>query len=206
MTIGWLLKPSPKGRDWVNQMVASRADQHDQDKLARWHGDLAGGVAGGFPLHALFLVSENDRTAHDVFRAFRSRFEELGAGFQHLVIFGQHGVSQAEKTLLARLGLAAEDIPSLVLLTASDTPLVYTLPLLLGDVGSAEDLRPEAVDPTQAPWRQVLAQVEMTATSAGTGEVKVRALALENIPGMSAGFRLGEPVIDLVAGMLEQVS
>ena len=189
-------------------MVASRADQHDKDKLARWHGDLAGGVTGSFPLHALLLVSENNRAAHDVFRTFRSRFEELGAGFQHLVIFGQHGVSQAEKTLLTRLGLAAEDIPSLVLLTASNTPMVYTLPLLSGDVGPAEDVRPEAGVPTQAPWRQVLAQVEMTAVSAGVGEgeVKVRALALESIPGMSAGFRLGEPVIDLVAGMLEQVS
>ena len=95
---------------------------------------MAGGVTDSFPLHALLLVSENNRAAHDVFRTFRSRFEELGAGFQHLVIFGQHGVSQAEKTLLTRLGLAAEDIPSLVLLTASNTPMVYTLPLLSGDV------------------------------------------------------------------------
>ena len=185
-------------------MAASRADQHDQDKLARWHADLAGGVTGGFPrgfpVYALFLVSGKDRAAHDVFRAFRSRFEELGAGFQHLVIFGQHGVSQAERTLLARLGLAAEAIPSLVLLTASDYPLVYTLPLSSGDV------TPEAKDPQQAPWRQVLAQVELVGagTGAGEGEVKVRELALEDIPGMSPGIRLSEPVIDLVAGMLGQ--
>ena len=179
-------------------MSASRADQHDKDKLARWHQDLAGGVSGGFPLHALFLVSEVDRAAHDVFRAFRSRFEELGAGFQHLVIFGQHGVSQAEQTLLAGLGLAADAIPSLVLLIASDPPLVYTMPLPLGDDG------PEAEDSQQAPWRQVLAGVELAVASAGEEEVK--ALALEDIPGMRAGIGLSEPVIDLVAGMLEQLN
>ncbi len=126
-------------------MSASRADQHDEDKLVRWHGDLVGGVTGGFPVHAVFLVSEEDRAAHDIFRAFRSRFEELGAGFQHLVIFGQHGVSQAEKTLLARLGLAADSIPSLVLLTASDPPLVFTLPLAAGD------RRPAARGPGAGP-------------------------------------------------------
>ncbi len=181
-------------------MTASRADQHDQDKLARWHRDLAGGVTGGpprgFPVYAMFLVSAEDRAAHDVFRAFRSRFEELGAGFQHLVIFGQHGVSQAEQTLLARLGLAADAIPSLVLLTASDPPLVYSLPLLAGDVRQADD-------PQQAPWRRVLAWVELAEESAGEGEIK--ALDLGNIPGMSAAIRLVEPVIDLVAGMLEEL-
>ena len=178
-------------------MAASRADQHDQDKLARWHRDLGDGGTGGFPLHALFLVSEKDRAAHDVFRAFRSRFEELGAGFQHLVIFGQHGVSQAEKTLLARLGLPADGIPSLVLLTASDPPLVYTLLLASGDVG------PEASDPYQATWRQVLALVEPAGVGAGGGEVK--AMAWADIPGMKTGPGLGEPVIDLVAGVLGQL-
>ena len=181
-------------------MGASRADQHDRDKLERWQRDLAGGVTGGFPLHALFLVSEVDRAAHDVFRAFRSRFEELGAGFQHLVIFGQHGISQAEQTLLARLGLAADAIPSLVLLTASDPPLVYTLPLPSGDVG------PEPRDQDQALWRQVLAAVELAEAGAEQGEVKAGALALGNIPGMSAGIGLGEPVIDLVAGTLGQLN
>lgn len=179
-------------------MAASRADQHDKDKLARWHGDLAGGATGAFPLHALFLVSEVDRAAHDVFRAFRSRFEELGAGFQHLVIFGQHGVSQAEQMLLARLGLAADAIPSLVLLTASDLPLVYTLPLPSGEVG------PEVEDSQRDPWGQVLARVELAEASGSAGEVK--ALALGNIPGMNTGTELSEPVIDLVAGMLEQLS
>ena len=179
-------------------MAASKADQHDEDKLARWQRDLAGGVSGGFPLHAVFLVSEGDRAAHDVFRAFRSRFEELGAGFQHLVIFGQHGVSQAERMLVARLGLPADAIPSLVLLTVSDPPLVYCLPLPSGDVG------PEAKDPDQTPWRRVLAQVEQAEASVVEREVK--ALALGNIPGMSAGIELSDPVIDLVAGTLGQLN
>ncbi len=179
-------------------MAASKADQHDEDKLARWQRDLGGGVSGGFPLHAVFLVSEGDRAAHDVFRAFRSRFEELGAGFQHLVIFGQHGVSQAERMLLARLGLAADNLPSLVLLTASNPPLVYFLPLRSGDVG------PEAKEPDRAPWHRVLAQVELAEASAGEGEIKT--LALGKIPGMSAGIELSEPVIDLVAGTLGQLN
>ncbi len=179
------------------RMAVSRADQHDEDKLARWQRDLAGGVSGGFPLHAVFLVSEGDRAAHDVFRTFRSRFEELGAGFQHLVIFGQHGVSQAELTLLARLGLAADAIPSLVLLTASDPPLVYTLPLPPGNDVS------EADDPKQAPWRRVLAEAS---AGAGEGVFKVRALDLGNIPGISAGVGLSEPLMDLVAGMLGQLN
>ncbi len=179
-------------------MAASRADEHDQDKLTRWHRDLAGGVTGGFPLHAVFLVSEDDRAAHDVFRAFRSRFEELGAGFQHLVIFGQHGVSQAEQTLLTRLGMAADAIPSLVLLTASDPPLVYTLPLMSGDV------RPETNDPHQAPWQGALARIEQAEAGAGGGEIKT--FDLVNIPGMSAGVELSEPVIDLVAGTPGQLN
>ena len=179
-------------------MAASRADQHDQDKLARWHRDLADGGSGDFPLHALFLVSEDDRAAHDVFRAFRSRFEELGAGFQHLVIFGQHGVSQAEQTLLARLDLAEDAIPSLVLLIVSDPPLIYSLPLPSGDV------RPETNDPHQAPWHRVLAQVELAEASAAARKVKI--LPLGNIPGMSAGVELSEPVIDLVAGTLDQLN
>ena len=182
-------------------MSASRADQHDRDKLERWQRDLAGGITsgfpGGFPVYALFLVSEVDRAAHDVFRAFRSRFEELGAGFQYLVIFGQHGISQAEQSLLAGLGLAADAIPSLVLLTASDPPLVYSLPLASGDV------IPAAKDQDQAPWRLILAQVERAQATAGEGEVE--ALALEDIPGISAGIGLVGPVIDLVAGTLEQL-
>ena len=179
-------------------MAASRADQHDQDKLARWHRDLADGGSGDFPLHALFLVSEDDRAAHDVFRAFRSRFEELGAGFQHLVIFGQHGVSQAEQALLARLDLAADAIPSLVLLTVSDPPLIYSLPLPSGDV------RPETNDPQQAPWQEALARIEQA--GAGADAMKVRILPLGNIPGMSAGVELSEPVIVLVAGTLGQLN
>ena len=179
-------------------MAASRADQHDKDKLERWQRDLAGGVTGSFPLHALFLVSEDDRAAHDIFRAFRSCFEELGAGFQHLVIFGQHGVSQAERMILRRLGLPADNLPSLVLLTASDPPLVYSLPLPPGDV------RPEAKDTDQAPWRRALAQVEQM--GAGAREAKIEELALGNIPGMSAGIELSESVIALVDGTLGQLN
>ena len=184
-------------------MAASHADQHDKDKLARWHGDLAGRATGGFPLVALFLRSDADRAAHAAFRAYSSSSEELGAGFQHLVIFGQHGVSQAERKLLARLGLAADAIPSLVLLTATELPLVYALPLAPGDAG--DEVESEAKDPFQVPWRQVLARVELEEAGAGDGGVEGRALDLGNIAGMSAATDLNQPLAGLVAGMLEQL-
>ena len=181
-------------------MADSKADQHDKDKLERWQSDLGGGVTGGFPLHALFLVSEVDRAAHDVFRFFRSRFQELGAEFHHLVIFGQHGVSQAEQTLLELLGLTADAIPSLVLLTASIPPLLYTLPLVPGDVKS------EAKDSLRAPWRLVLEYVELAAADARESDDQVKVLALSNIPGIRPGIELSEHVGDLVVRTLGQLN
>ena len=178
-------------------MAASRADQHDLDKLVRWRNDLENGADSDFPLHALFLVSEKDRSAHDAFRAYRSRFEELGSGFQHLVIFGQHGVSQAEKTLLARLGLQEGAIPNLVLLTASHPPLIYTLPLPSGDEGE------DATEPKQVAWSQVLARVSMPIEGGAGGEI--HGAAWEEIPGVSAGGPLNQSLLELVVGLLEEL-
>ena len=74
-------------------VVSSHADNHDLDKLARWYRGLSSGESGQFPVYAVFLVTSSDSAAHDIFRRFRSSFEAHGAGFDHLVIFGQHGVS-----------------------------------------------------------------------------------------------------------------
>ena len=86
-------------------MSINRADRHDEDKLERWLTALLEDSSNDFPIHALFLVSESDQYAHGIFREFRSQFEQSGAGFQHLVILGQHGISTSELGLLIRLEL-----------------------------------------------------------------------------------------------------
>ena len=48
----------------------------DRDKLLRWQKDLAGSAADAPAVYAIFLVSETDRSAHDIFRAFRTSFEK----------------------------------------------------------------------------------------------------------------------------------
>ena len=96
-------------------MTSSHADNHDIDKLGRWREDLAESLAGSsrdFPVYAVFLVSEVDRSAHDIFRQYRTSFQARGSGFANLVIFGQHGVSSTARHLLARWGLPEEALPS----------------------------------------------------------------------------------------------
>ena len=91
-------------------MAPSHADSHDLDKLARWSQALDGGQPGQFPVYAAFIVRPEDQSAHDAFREFRSSFQKAGAEFEHLVIFGQHGVSRTALELLtiwAPSGIAA---------------------------------------------------------------------------------------------------
>ena len=85
--------------------MPNHADAHDRDKLLRWQKDLAATTDTAPPVYAVFLVSEKDTTAHDIFRAFRTSFEERRAGFAHLVIFGQHGVSATVRDLQGELAL-----------------------------------------------------------------------------------------------------
>ena len=126
--------------------MPSRADSHDADKLRRWRTDLSGSPSPAFPVYAMFLVSERDKAAHDVFRRFRSSFEEKGAGFGNLVIFGQHGVSGTVHVMLQQLGLASDAIPLLVLWQGSEFPQVCHLPLTAGEAG--QDSR-DLPDPSQ---------------------------------------------------------
>lgn len=112
--------------------MSSRADQHDIDKLGRWHRDLTAPSGNSFPVSAVFLVSDADQTAHDIFRAFRSSFEQRDAGFGNLIIFGQHGVSSTVNGLLSRLRLPQDSIPLLLLFTSLGGWSVYILPLSAG--------------------------------------------------------------------------
>ena len=133
-------------------MSSGRADQHDLDKLARWHQDLSGGETDQFPVYCVFLVSPDDLASHQVFRRFRSSFEDRAAGFQHLVIFGQHGISATLKALLAEFALTLEKVPVLALVEAPAVSTVYTIALAQG---------PEAGKATgNEPWQTVLSLVE----------------------------------------------
>ena len=116
-------------------MPESHADSHDRDKLDRWSQGLEQDGAGSFPVCAVFLVSEHDRNAHDAFRKFRDSFEGRNAGFHHLVIFGQHGVSTTVRALLAELGLPGDHLPCLLMATGAEGKefAVFQLPSGNGD-------------------------------------------------------------------------
>lgn len=181
-------------------MPGSHADDHDRDKLARWYRDLSsnppnpplqrhvlsdaeGGARRDFPAYAVFLVSANDRAAHDIFRQFRASFEARDAGFEHLVIFGQHGVSSTVLGLLAELGLPADATPLLAVFAFPPATTVYTLPL----AGAGED--------AEIPWREALARVE---DAADQGE---KALDPASLPGFT-GRRLKDGPLLEVVGLL----
>ena len=124
-------------------MPESHADSHDRDKLDRWRHGLGQDEPGSFPVCAIFLVSENDQNAHDAFRNFRDSFESRNAGFHHLVIFGQHGVSTTVRALLADLGLPPDHLPCLLMATGAEVEelAVFQLPSGNGD----EDPTPETL-------------------------------------------------------------
>ena len=150
-------------------MSSSHADSHDLDKLARWHQELLTDESGRFPAVALFLVGPDDRSAHDVFREFRSSFEERGAEFQQLTIFGQHGVSTTERQLLAALGVPEESLPLLALLSDASAAEAWTLPMPKGSISSVSTDNPSdpGCDPSTEPWRRVLDRVENAAAESG---------------------------------------
>lgn len=141
--------------------MTSHTDQHDIDKLGRWRRDLAEPSSNSFPVYAVFLVSESDQAAHDIFRAFRRSFEQRAAGFGNLVIFGQHGVSTTVHALLSRLSLPPDSIPLLLLLTSPVATTGYILPLPVGEASE-----PGSGSTPNTPL-ELLARVEKFADGAG---------------------------------------
>ena len=105
--------------------MADTPDSHDLDKLTRWHEGLMSASGQGFPVCALFLASGEDNRAHDIFRVYRTAFEELGAGFHDLVIFGQHGMSTTCSALIPGLRLPGLQTPALVLISSGESGLVF---------------------------------------------------------------------------------
>lgn len=167
----------------ANEQKMSHADRHDLDKLARWKAGLDAGESGrsSFPVCAIFLVSGEDRASHDIFRRYRSAFEELGCGFHHLVIFGQHGVSTTQQAFLAEVGLYQSSVPVLAIAAMSGARgAVYTIELPKGD-------RDGDLDETQI-WGVALGAVRGAVADGST-------LELGQIEGVASG--------DLRQGSLE---
>ena len=142
----------PMPADWESQ--SSDADRHDLDKLARWKAGLDGAAdSAPFPVCAIFLVGPQDSTAHGIFRRYRTAFEELGGGFHHLVIFGQHGISATLLAFLDELAARPGDVPLLALapLDGGDAGGFVRMPLPKGGTGNALD--------DSQPWESALARI-----------------------------------------------
>ena len=182
-------------------MNLSHADNHDRDKLVRWHQDLSSGPAARFPAYAVFLVSPEDRAAHDVFRTYRSSFEERGAAYQYLVIFGQHGISGTLRGLLAQFGLTQEALPLLALFSDPPAKIVHSLPLSGGSPsdGPSESSSTSVVDTPSEPWRKVLKRLEDAADGRG------QALDLMSLDEVTGRHENG-PVLERVGRVLREVS
>jgi len=174
-------------------MVTSHADQHDEDKLSRWCRDLSGDTSDGFPAYAMFLVSPEDRFAHNVFREFRTSFDARRAGYKHLVIYGQHGISTAVRGLLAGLKLKPAALPLLALFAEPSDSAVHVLPLPSGETAQTSPNTP-------LPWAEALKSIEK-AVECGDED-----LALDSLPGENSGTVDGGTIGQLAEKVLQQIS
>ena len=140
-------------------------DEHDHDKLLRWRDDLQSTVidAGGFPAMALFLVKPQATGAHEIFRRYRTEFEQRDASFAHLVIFGMHGVSTTVKGLLEQTGLSEDDLPVMMLAPAADPAAVVAVRLPSGEgLEGGDDPNGDGTCDYLAPWQDALDRIRIT--------------------------------------------
>ena len=183
-------------------MDDTHADNHDRDKLTRWHEGLIGigdslTPIDRFPAFAVFLVGPDDVSAHNVFRSFRSKFESGGAGFDNLVIFGQHGHSKALASLMSELGLEQQPLPLLTLFTSQTASAMYTLPL---SSGGTEDIGSQGQASAVERCEDVLSQI---VEAAGTGTPN---LDLSGAAGVTTTVLTGGPLVGLVERALRRIS
>ena len=143
------------------------------------------------PACAIFLVTGDDRASHDIFRRYRSAFEELGGGFHHLVIFGQHGVSSTQRAFLGEVALDQASVPLLVIAPMTGEPgTVYTMELQKGD-------RNGDLDESQQ-WGHALESVIAVASGNGV-------LSLAGIEGIAAGTLRDGALANTVEMVLAQL-
>ena len=182
-------------------MAQSHADSHDLDKLARWSQALDGGQPGQFQVYAAFIVRPEDQSAHDAFREFRSSFQKAGAEFEHLVIFGQHGVSRTALELLYLFGRPLESLPLLVLFSEPSSNGLYSVQLPGGAPDEPSDATSEeSISGVDYSWRGLLAHIEDVAGG------RLPVLHLDSVPGVT-GFRLdGGPMKDVAGEALRRAS
>ena len=182
-------------------MTNDHANNHDLDKLSRWRNGLAAGTAVIFPAYAVFLVTPEDRYAHDVFREFRSSFEKLEADYEHLVIFGQHGVSSTVLGLLDQLGFSLESLPFLGLFSGPPASTFHSLSLRKGP--GSEKSQKGAVEFEPACddlWRALLKRLSDAAAA------KELSLDLESLPGVANSPLDNGSMETLVGEVWERVS
>ena len=179
-------------------VARTHADSHDLDKLSRWSQALDSDQPGQFPVYAMFIVGPQDRSAHDVFRGFRSTFQEAGAKFEHLVIFGQHGVSRTALELLGLLGQPLESLPLLILFPDLAAKEYYWARLETGGPGEDPDETSRSSDSgSDEICRMLLARIEDGAASD---------LRLASVPGL-VGAPLGiGSMTDVVSEALRRAS
>ena len=143
--------------------MAETPDSHDLDKLTRWHEGLMSASGQGFPVCALFLASGEDNRAHDIFRVYRTAFEEMRAGFHDLVIFGQHGMSTTCAALIPGLGFSSLQTPALVLINSGETGLVFHTTGLPGGALAEGEIEE---DNRGIPWRNALEAIKQAVDGA----------------------------------------
>lgn len=177
--------------------MTSHADNHDRDKLTGWRGDLTSGEGAGFPVYAVFLVTPEDRPAHDIFRVYRSSFGERGAAFQHLMIFGQHGISTTVKGLADEFGLTLGALPTLAFFKDGPSQAIHTIALRSGDYKDGETGDPESL---AGPWMDVLHQLE------GVIDTGPDLLDLASSEFLTQHVLKRGPMMDVIEGVLAAVS
>ena len=140
-------------------------DEHDHDKLLRWRDDLQSTsiVDGEFPAMALFLVKPQATGSHEIFRRFRTEFEQRDASFAHLVVFGMHGVSSTVRALLDQTGLTETDLPVMMLAPAAEPASVIAVQLPSGEsLEGADDPNGGGTCDYLAAWQDVLDRIRIT--------------------------------------------
>ena len=140
-------------------------DEHDHDKMVRWQADLDTTPIDpeGFPAMALFLVKPQATGSHEIFRRYRTEFENREASFAHLVVFGMHGISTTVKTLLERVGLPESDLPVMVIAPAADPAAITAVRLPSGEsIEGADDPNGGGTCDYLAAWQDVLDRISIT--------------------------------------------
>ena len=140
-------------------------DEHDHDKLVRWRQELASAKSqlDEFPAAALFLVKPQSTGAHDIFRKYRTVFEERNAPFENLVVFGMHGISETVRGLLEQAGLTETELPVLLMASTAELDNCIALTLPSGEsLEGGDDPNGDGTCDFMAPWQDVLDRIRIT--------------------------------------------